>query len=447
MLTRGGSPLTNANLDDVEKTIGLELPRNYRAFLLRSNGGTANDVAFFGIDLTPKQRLFASSMMRDIPPETLAIATLAIVPVPGLEDDDRPHGALVIAHDGPRVGKIFFWNDAKWTPFVLARHDRGKGKLETIWAKAYKDFFAKLDPIAPSFSKLLAMTGGRFFDAMPAIDESDVASWEAMTKKKLPLEYRKWVLDTNGARVENGKKITLEKGVVGAVTSIAPVGRATPQPNDIRAEHARAKKKIPQGTLPIASGKSGRTYLLDTKKNSVLEWMTKKEPKRIFDDIDAFVAAVEAGTVVQSVKKPARALTERDYRQFVTAELEDLTPLLVADLKKRIFVLDLAQDTKSLDFEVFMKSFDAKLPIVGYQMNGDRQVNTANVDVLPDTSPVIPGRLFERFHGADIGNEEHINAELVRDWFVRGWRKANGKKLFSKPASIMIHDDDQRVVL
>jgi len=450
MLSRGGSPITESHLADVERTLGLALPAAYRAFLREANGGATETIAFFGVDTTPKNPLFGSSTT-DVPPETFAFAITRVETAPPVRgDEERAHGPLVLAHDGPRKGQVFFWNEARWTPFFLARHEKSRGSLEATLAKAYRDFFAKLEPVAPSFGALLAAIGGTFVDSMPAIDESDVAAYEKSRGFALPAEYRRWVLETNGGRVEGGSALTLEKGVTGRVFSIGPVRRATPQPTDVRKEHARLRGKLAKGMVPIASGQGSRTFLLDTrgKKNPVLEWVAKKEPKPVAESFEAFLAAATSGAFASAPpKKPARAPTGRDYRAFVVEQLDELTKALIDDLKKRVFPMKLAKGATSLDFEVFVEPLTDKVPIVGYQMNGDRQVTTSNVEILPDTKPVIPARLFEPFFGADIGDEERINTEVLRDWFVRGWRKAGGKKLFGRPASIMIHDDEERITL
>jgi hypothetical protein len=315
-------------------------------------------------------------------------------------------------------------------------------------AKAYADFFAKLEPVADSLDALLTLTDGKLVNSRPPITEADLATHEARLKAALPSEYRRFLLTTNGGRLEGAKPVTLEKGVVGRLGFFGK-SQTTPRPPGLLTEHARVRARIPKGTLPVASSQGKNLFLLDVRKSAVVEWIDKKRKARpVSKSFDAFLESVVAGKVSATADaKPKRKLTMRDYRKFVADQLEEMTPTLVDDLTNRVFKLKLPSEVTSLDFEVFQEGFDGILPIVGYKMNGRDQVSTDNVAILPDRKPVIPGRLFEPFRGAELDDEEGANTELVMKWFIAGWRKAGGRKLFPLPASIMVHDSDDPVKL
>ena len=109
-----GPPITEADIDELEQSLGVELPASYRAFLLRHNGGRPTPEDVFGDDHSGSvlNHLFAVKDDEDIY-STIAHQRFAF-------EDRIPPDLLPIGIDagGNRVcmgitpknhGKIYLW--------------------------------------------------------------------------------------------------------------------------------------------------------------------------------------------------------------------------------------------------------------------------------------------------------------------------------------------------
>src|SRR5262245_35806145 len=114
-----GPPITEAEIRDVEKLLRVKLPRQYREFLLRTNGGrpSPEEAFLFG----PDPEKFKGSLIDVFYPvvcdddgRTLLEAQLAM-------EGRIPRALLPIGNDaggskiclgvrGLRRGKVYFWN-------------------------------------------------------------------------------------------------------------------------------------------------------------------------------------------------------------------------------------------------------------------------------------------------------------------------------------------------
>ncbi|MCX7570161.1 SMI1/KNR4 family protein [Tumebacillus sp. DT12] len=102
------TPLTEEKLDEVQKRLTLVFPAEYRAFLLKNNGGKPTPNTFSFLDRNGEK---ADSLLDDLEVEyTDLLSDERILPhlVPIAND---PFGNLIcLSVAGEDLGKVYFWD-------------------------------------------------------------------------------------------------------------------------------------------------------------------------------------------------------------------------------------------------------------------------------------------------------------------------------------------------
>ena len=133
-------PLRPRELDRAERVLGRKIPRPYREFLQRHNGGQPETPDF---KMTNGDQLAAvkSFLGVDLPEETLNLEYVLStfrdqVPARFFPFARDPGGNLMcIAENGPDAGKIYFWD-----------HERETDNM-TVVADTFDEFLGKLGKV------------------------------------------------------------------------------------------------------------------------------------------------------------------------------------------------------------------------------------------------------------------------------------------------------------
>ena len=138
------APLDDATLSRFETANALQLPLDYRSFLLNSNGGdpepnivTAGDSnsfdvrTFFGLDDTGDSITAALKTYRErVPANCLPIA------------DDNCGNLFVLATEGDTLGAVYFWDHE----FEADDGEPARTDNLTLIAESFSDLLARLQP-------------------------------------------------------------------------------------------------------------------------------------------------------------------------------------------------------------------------------------------------------------------------------------------------------------
>lgn len=118
-IKESGAPLTEREIDDFERHMGCSLPREYRGFLLKHNGGRPSPYWFSYVDDNGRPDRDAVNVFYSLGPDALDYCSLlwhmecfkGRIPSGMFAIGDDPCGNLIcIIIKGDQVGELFLWN-------------------------------------------------------------------------------------------------------------------------------------------------------------------------------------------------------------------------------------------------------------------------------------------------------------------------------------------------
>jgi hypothetical protein len=138
--TRASSPLKKTDIEKIEQSLGIELPKALRQQYLKSNGGTPARVVFVTEDdeITVDYFLPLKSRSKLLPTALEAYRSLQeekAVPPHFFPFADDPSGDLFLVDTSTPDGQVYFWvHDTAFEPLTPLKVSVGK-----FWSRLRSD--------------------------------------------------------------------------------------------------------------------------------------------------------------------------------------------------------------------------------------------------------------------------------------------------------------------
>jgi len=288
-ITNDMPPTTELHVQAFEARLGYRLPADYREFLLLCNGGHPEPASFIFKD---SQRSAVIQFLELTTVEDWAKALTDGLPAGTLPIASATRGILLLGVDRGKRGKIY-----------VSRFPPGPGRAVELVADSFDMLMRKLEEKPPPPPERIETTiqGVKLRLFHPAATEEHLWELESKISRRLPEDYREFLLLHNGGRPEPKSFTFVEDGHDTSSSMQSLYSLSNDEYDALEDNFETFTNRIPSGTIPIGCDGLGNQILLGLHgdiRGKVYFWDHEEEPQNpldwsnvilVADSFDAFM--------------------------------------------------------------------------------------------------------------------------------------------------------------